>query len=886
MSAPAPTPAPGRPGTSSDAPAAAAAPARPSTPRGSLRARLLARPVRMSLVLAVAVVLAAIPLGQLLDGADWFTLPLGAAAVVGGLGALVRAFSPRRMRALPVQVIGLILLCLGVEAATGALPPGGPLSLVTGQVGVIRQGMDILFQAQAPLVLAPSSRIVVLALIGLVVLALDILCVEGGWYMITALILLGFMLVPALMRPDGGGFASIVGPILAALAVLAVSGVPDRLGVRGRAGDDGQAAGPAAADRAAAGPSTADRTTEGPAAGIGRRTALGLLGAGAVAVATPVVSAVLPRAEDPPFPVDLDRINAWQGRTGALGGAMIDDSVSVRRNLLQGREREMLRMTTDIAQPGYLRLQALTQFDGESFRAGTQRGSTAETTSESFSDRRLASSRPDGDPVYDLHITELIGDRLPTPFPIRWTDAGDSVDLAEAGTSNGELVVDGGARDLSGMRYSVAVDDTTFSPDQLRRVSDADMRIPYENGYVNVGSTPSIHALATEISGQADSEAAYDVATALADYFHENFEYSLTVTSKPGENPIDAFLAERVGYCEQFAATFALVMNDLKHPTRVSIGFTAGDVDGDARSITNHHAHAWPETWFGPDHGWVRFEPTPAAADNGVSTPSFAADTPDPDESAEDTPSAEASQDEETTSADEETTEAETASEESTTASDSSSASDGGAGPVADVPWWAWGLGGAGIAGAVVGGGALARSGVRRRALAAREQRWAQLDASQAAELAWSDVARAVDYRAWALHLLGWSRLYGKDPVVLELDAALPPAEALTRLLDDAEAAGLDVPDEARAAAGRIAAAISTARYAPEPSTSSEPETGHRGSGQADLREDVADGRDSGAGARAGDARARREAQARALREDADAVRAVVLARGRGQRER
>ncbi|MBK0330889.1 transglutaminase domain-containing protein [Brachybacterium sp. MASK1Z-5] len=852
MSAPAPTGATAASTDPGSRGSEAQSPTRTRTPGEALRERLMARPVRMSLVLAVAVVLAAIPLSQLLDGADWFTLPLGAAVVVGGLGAIVRAFSPRRMRALPVQVVGLILLCVGVEAATGALPVGGPAALVTGQVEVIRQGVSILFQAQAPLVLAPSSRIVVLALIGLVVLALDILCVEGGWHMVTALILLGFMLVPALMRPDGGGFASSVGPILAALAVLAVSGLPDRLGLRRPRGPRGQGA-----DGGEHAPSGAARPAGPGAAGpgaagdrMGRRAALGLIGAGAVAVATPAVSAVLPRAQDPVFPIDLDRINAWQGRAGALGGAMIDDSVSVRRNLMQGREREMLRMTTDVGQPGYLRLQALTQFDGQSFQAGKQRGSTSRTTSESFSDRRLASSRPDGDPVYDLHITDLIGDRLPTPFPIRWTDAGDSAELARTGASNGELVVDGGARDLSGMRYSVAVDDTSFGPDELRDVSDADMRIPYDNGYVNVSSTPSIHALATEISQQADSEAAYDVATALAAYFHENFEYSLTVTSKPGENPIDAFLAERVGYCEQFAATFALVMNDLSFPTRVSIGFTAGDVDGDARTITNHHAHAWPETWFGPDHGWVRFEPTPAAADNGVSTPTFATDTPDPDESAEDTPSSEATQAEDTTSADEETTEADTTTEDTTTSSESSSASDDGAGPAA-VPWWGWGLGGVGVAGALVGGGALARSGVRRRALAAREQRWAQLDASQAAELAWSDVVRAVDYRAWALYLLGWSRLYGKDPVVLELDAALPPGEALTRLLDDAESAGLEVPDGAREAAARIAAAVTTARYAPQ-------------------------------SAAAGQARP----SAQTLREDADAVRGVVLSRGTPERDR
>jgi hypothetical protein len=820
--------------------------------------RLLPPQVLMSLVLAAAIVLASAPLSLLIDGTDWLLITLGAAVVVGGLGALVRRVTPRALRALPVQVVGLLLLVLGVEAITGALPADGPLGVVVGQPEVIQQGLRVLFQAQAPVALAPTSRIVVLVLISLAVLALDLLCVEGRWYTGTALVLLGFLLVPALMKPDGGGWASVAGPVLGALAVLVVGSLPDhgmgeadslrRRRRRRRARRGGLAAdadGPRPESAEDADPQAPTRTRTWTTDRPGRRLALGVLGAGVVAVATPAVSAVLPRASNPPFPVDLDRINAWQGRTGMLGSAMIDDSVSVRRNLLQGREREMLRMRTDDPDPGYLRLQALTQFDGERFLAGRERGAAAETTRPSFSDRELASSKPGDAETYELTITELIGDRLPTPFPIRWSDAGDALELSSAGTTDGELMVDGGVRDLGGLEYSVAVDPTTFSPRELRAVGSRQMRIPYDNGYISVGTTPAIHALATEISQQADSDAAYDVATALADYFHENFDYSLTVTSAPGENPIDAFLADRVGYCEQFAATFALVMNDLKFPTRVSIGFTAGDVDGEERSITNHHAHAWPETWFGTEHGWVRFEPTPAAADNGVATPTFASDTPDPDESAEESPTSEAEETEEATSSEEEATEEDTT-EESTSETTSAAASDAGDGSGAGIPWWGWGLGGVGLAGAVVGGGALARTGVRRRALAAREERWAQLDASQAAELAWSDVVRAVDYRARALHLLGWTRLYGKDPVVLRMDATLPPAAALEDLLDAAQEGGLDVPAGTREAAGRIAAAVTSARYAPPGGAASSP-SGH---------------------------------DAQALREDADAVRAVVLSRG------
>ncbi|PWH06325.1 hypothetical protein DEO23_04890 [Brachybacterium endophyticum] len=785
----------------------------------------------MSLVLAGAIVLASAPLSLLISGADWLLLPLLSALVVGGLGALVRWREPRRLRALPVQLAGLVVLTVLVEIVTGALPGGGVLGAVTGQVGAVRQGVNVLLAAQAPLELAPTARIVLLLLVGLVVLALDVLCVEGHWYAVTAVVLLGFLLVPALMVPDGGGWLTVVGPVLGALVVLVVGSLPR----------------PRERDTAEGG--VRDRPS--------RRLAIGLMGAGVVALATPVASALLPRAKTPAFPVDLDRINAWQGRSGLMGGAMIDDSISVRRNLQQGAEREMLKLRTDAPDPGYLRLQSLTRFDGERFFAGNEHGPSSETTEPSYSDRKLEDSKPRDAATYDISITDMIGDRLPTPFPIRWSDADRVVQLAKNGTTDGELPISSGARDLSGLTYSVAVDPKTFSARALSSVSRDQMRIPYENGYLQVGSTPRIHELATEIARDAGSDVAYDVATALVDYFHENFEYSLTVTSSPGENPIDAFLSEGVGYCEQFAATFALVMNDLKFPTRVCIGFTAGDVDGDARTITNHHAHAWPETWFGTDHGWVRFEPTPAAANNGVATPTFAADTPDPDQSAEQTPTSDA--DSSTTPAEDATaSQQETPDEESASSSDEATSSRASDGADAVVPWWGWGLGGLGLAGAALGGGALARSGVRRRALAAREQRWAALDPAEAADLAWNDLIRAVDYRARAIRLLGWTHLYGTDPAVLRFDRSLPPAAALETLLADAQEAGIEVPERAHMAAERIAGAVTRARYAPPAGASSAADTGRAAPDPEDS-----EGPEGPS----------------ALREAADQVRAVVLSR-------
>ncbi|HLH47237.1 MAG TPA: transglutaminase-like domain-containing protein, partial [Acidimicrobiales bacterium] len=66
----------------------------------------------------------------------------------------------------------------------------------------------------------------------------------------------------------------------------------------------------------------------------------------------------------------------------------------------------------------------------------------------------------------------------------------------------------------------------------------------------------------------------------------------------------------REGYCQQFAASFAVLARELGIPTRLAIGFTTGRAVGhDTYQVTDADVHTWPEVWF-PRYGWVPFEPT------------------------------------------------------------------------------------------------------------------------------------------------------------------------------------------------------------------------------------------------------------------------------------
>jgi protein-glutamine gamma-glutamyltransferase len=108
----------------------------------------------------------------------------------------------------------------------------------------------------------------------------------------------------------------------------------------------------------------------------------------------------------------------------------------------------------------------------------------------------------------------------------------------------------------------------------------------------------------------------YDKAVAIEAYLRSRFTYTLTLTGKPGDDPLAHFLFEtRAGHCEYFASAMAIMLRTLGIPSREVNGFLPGeynDLAGDY-IVRASDAHSWVEAYF-PGNGWVTFDPTPAAA--------------------------------------------------------------------------------------------------------------------------------------------------------------------------------------------------------------------------------------------------------------------------------
>ena len=118
------------------------------------------------------------------------------------------------------------------------------------------------------------------------------------------------------------------------------------------------------------------------------------------------------------------------------------------------------------------------------------------------------------------------------------------------------------------------------------------------------------------------AETNFERAILLEDFFRdpEIFTYSTSVdTGHSAQNIVDWLLDEdspsfRTGYCEQFAASMAIMARTLNIPARVILGFAPGDKAADGTvTVRENDAHSWVELWFNTQ-GWVRFDPTPRNA--------------------------------------------------------------------------------------------------------------------------------------------------------------------------------------------------------------------------------------------------------------------------------
>ena len=324
----------------------------------------------------------------------------------------------------------------------------------------------------------------------------------------------------------------------------------------------------------------------GHAAASWRRWPVALAVGAVVAVAAGFVGPRLPGADAAPL----------YETSGGGGGVsqVLSPLVDIRSRLTNRSTTELFRVRAD--SESYWRSSALPEFDGTTWGLPERELQSIDGPLTAPADSLVENRQ---------RITiGALGGRLVPAAPDPFEASPDSLRfVAETST----LVTVG--NDLqTGDRIDIVSATPTLDPDQLRQATSVAPPDPIHTDLPE-DLPPVVAATASQVTAGATSS--YDAALALQSWFQREFEYSLEVRPGHGNSAIESFLRDRVGYCEQFAGTYAAMLRTLEIPTRVAVGFTSGVPLGDGEySVLGRNAHAWPEVWF-DDIGWVAFEPTP-----------------------------------------------------------------------------------------------------------------------------------------------------------------------------------------------------------------------------------------------------------------------------------
>ncbi len=127
--------------------------------------------------------------------------------------------------------------------------------------------------------------------------------------------------------------------------------------------------------------------------------------------------------------------------------------------------------------------------------------------------------------------------------------------------------------------------------------------------------SPRIMELAREWRSSSTTDA--DIVQAAENFFKSGkFWYTLNPgTMDPGDPLGDFLFSKRQGFCEHFAASFALSMRAAGVPARVVVGYQGGEYNpvGEYLEVRQSDAHAWAEVWLeegGENNRWQRIDPT------------------------------------------------------------------------------------------------------------------------------------------------------------------------------------------------------------------------------------------------------------------------------------
>lgn len=294
-----------------------------------------------------------------------------------------------------------------------------------------------------------------------------------------------------------------------------------------------------------------------------------------------------------------------------------DPTVDLRRDLRRDQDVPLLYVTTPERRPTYLRLAVLNRYAEGTWSPG---------------DRDIPDSQVALGEMPALDGVALDVPRQRYPVRVRVSETFRSTWLPTTAHVAEIRASDQWRYDRSTMDF-ISLDDDVTTAGMSYQFTAVELDLDEESMDDAVSGASAVSSIFTEVPPSLPSEirtlaaavtgdagTRFRKARALQQWFRETggFRYDLGQVESLGSGGADllAFLDEetgRVGYCEQFAASMAIMARTLGIPARVAVGFLEPRAVGeDSWEFSAWDLHTWPELYF-PGSGWVLFEPTPAA---------------------------------------------------------------------------------------------------------------------------------------------------------------------------------------------------------------------------------------------------------------------------------
>ncbi len=145
-------------------------------------------------------------------------------------------------------------------------------------------------------------------------------------------------------------------------------------------------------------------------------------------------------------------------------------------------------------------------------------------------------------------------------------------------------------------------------------------KLPSYYRQVPPGIRPALREILASISGLKAARADAERFRLLLEWYHRNFQYSLSWEGDPGADPVVHFLKNvRKGHCELYAASMALLLREQGIPARYVTGFICEEPHPSGKYYVARlgNAHAWLEAFDRQNQRWILLEPTPASEIGG-----------------------------------------------------------------------------------------------------------------------------------------------------------------------------------------------------------------------------------------------------------------------------